>query len=176
MDRREFLKVMSIAFGTTPWTAFSQSARSNPQFIGSNDYYSLSEFGDFRLLHITDCHAQLLPIYYREPDTNIGVAAGYGKFPHLVGEKLLEKINNTENSREAYAYTHLNFGELAELYGRVGGFAYLKTLIDQYRNEFRGGPDNTLLLDGGDTWQGSATALWTSCLLYTSELPTNREV
>ena len=162
MDRREFLKVMSIAFSTIPWATFSDRARSNSGIIGPDQYYSLSEFGDIRFLHITDCHAQLLPIYYREPDINIGIAAGYGKLPHLVGEKLMKLINIPENSREAYAYTHVNFRDLAELYGRVGGFAYLKTLIDKYRNEFRGRPDNTLLLDGGDTWQGSATALWTS--------------
>ncbi|HEY9237536.1 MAG TPA: thiosulfohydrolase SoxB, partial [Burkholderiaceae bacterium] len=40
----------------------------------------------------------------------------------------------------------------------VGGFAHLATLVKR----LRASRPNALLLDGGDTWQGSATALWTN--------------
>ena len=108
------------------------------------------------LLHFTDCHAQLLPSYFREPDANIGVADASGKPPHLVGEKLLKAGGMQPGTRAAYAFTYLDFTKAARTYGRVGGFAHLATLIKQ----LKASRPNALLLDGGDTWQGSATALW----------------
>jgi sulfur-oxidizing protein SoxB len=124
-----------------------------------SDPYDFASFGNARLLHFTDCHAQLTPVYFREPNVNIGVASAKGRPPHLVGNQLLSQLQQKATEREAHAYTYLDFAAAAERYGKVGGFAYLKTLIDQQRAVV--GDGNSLLLDGGDTWQGSATSLWT---------------
>ncbi|MGB0483372.1 MAG: thiosulfohydrolase SoxB [bacterium] len=152
-SRREFLQVMGAAAvaGLIPRSLrASQHSSSNP--------YDFAKFGNVSLLHYTDCHAQLNPIYFREPHINLGIAAMYGNPPHLVGEHLLKHFGIPANSPEAYAFSYLNFAEAAQKYGRVGGFAHLKTLVDQLRAERPG----ALLLDGGDTWQGSATSLWTN--------------
>ena len=152
-SRREFLQVMGAAAvaGLVPGTLrASQHSSTNP--------YDFAQFGNVSLMHYTDCHAQLNPIYFREPHINLGIADMFGNPPHLVGEYLLKHFGIPANSPEAYAFSYLNFAEAAEKYGRVGGFAHLKSLVDQLRAERPG----ALLLDGGDTWQGSATSLWTN--------------
>ena len=152
-SRREFLQVMGAAAvaGLVPGTLrASQHSSTNP--------YDFAKFGNVSLMHYTDCHAQLNPIYFREPHINLGIADMFGNPPHLVGEYLLKHFGISANSPEAYAFSYLNFAEAAEKYGRVGGFAHLKSLVDQLRAERPG----ALLLDGGDTWQGSATSLWTN--------------
>ncbi|MGA0376449.1 MAG: thiosulfohydrolase SoxB [bacterium] len=152
-SRREFLQVMGAAAvaGLVPGTLrASQHSSTNP--------YDFAKFGNVSLMHYTDCHAQLNPIYFREPHNNLGIADMFGNPPHLVGEYLLKHFGIPANSPEAYAFSYLNFAEAAEKYGRVGGFAHLKSLVDQLRAERPG----ALLLDGGDTWQGSATSLWTN--------------
>ncbi|MEF3073796.1 thiosulfohydrolase SoxB [Methylobacter sp. Wu1] len=123
------------------------------------ELYDLPEFGNATLLHFTDCHAQLLPIYFREPAVNIGVGENKNKPPHLIGRQFLDFYGIKPGSAEAYAFTHLDFADMAAVYGKMGGFAHLATLIKQIRQAR--GHENTLLLDGGDSWQGSATALWT---------------
>jgi sulfur-oxidizing protein SoxB len=123
------------------------------------DPYDLPVFGNARVLHFTDCHAQLLPIHFREPNVNLGVGAALGKAPHLVGGQLLKHFDLTADTPEAHAFTFLGFSAAAELYGRVGGFSHLATLVKRLRGA--AGPGNSLLLDGGDTWQGSGTAYWT---------------
>jgi sulfur-oxidizing protein SoxB len=110
-------------------------------------------------MHFTDCHAQLLPVYFREPNVNIGIGDALNRPPHLVGHALLEHAGVSASSRFGHALTHLDFAAAAERFGMVGGFAYLKTLVDSQRDEV--GQGNSLLLDGGDTWQGSGTAYWT---------------
>ena len=119
--------------------------------------YDVAPFGNVSLLHFTDCHAQLLPLYYREPGINIGVGASCGKPPHLVGEALLNYFGIAPGSALAHAFTCLDFTAAARTYGRAGGFAHLATLVKRLRATRPG----ALVLDGGDTWQGSATALWT---------------
>ncbi|BBP05556.1 thiosulfohydrolase SoxB [Sulfuriferula plumbiphila] len=154
MNRREFLQILAVA-------AASGMAIDNKQALAGNapsGFYDLPKFGNVSLLHMTDCHAQLLPIYFREPDVNIGVGAAIGQPPHLVGEYLLKYYGIRPGTREAYAFTYLDFAAAARTYGKVGGFAYLKTLVDKVRASRPG----SLLLDGGDTWQGSATSLWTN--------------
>ncbi len=121
-------------------------------------FYDLPTFGNVSLLHFTDCHAQLLPSYFREPSVNLGVGEAAGKPPHLVGEHLLKAFGIAPNSPQAHAFTALDFTQAARTYGKVGGFAHLATLVKQ----LRASRPNALLLDGGDTWQGSATALWTN--------------
>ncbi len=159
MKRRTLLKV--IAFAATG----SLAPKSLEQWIdqaeaaGLDGLYQLPMKGNVRILHMTDIHAQLLPVYYREPNVNLGVGSAEGKLPHLVGRTLLQKTGFQEGSIEAYAYTSLDFENSARRYGRMGGVAHLKTLLDRLRQQ-AGGP-NTLTLDGGDLWQGSATSLWT---------------
>jgi sulfur-oxidizing protein SoxB len=151
MDRREFLRVLGIASAAgLPLAGCATAGR------GAEHFYELPRFGNVHLLHFTDCHAQLLPTYFREPSVNIGVGAASGKAPHLVGDALLKQFGLAPDSRQAHAFTYLNFEAAAQQYGKVGGFAHLATLIKQLKVSRPG----ALLLDGGDTWQGSATALW----------------
>ncbi len=118
--------------------------------------YDIAAFGNVSLLHFTDCHAQLLPVYFREPSVNLGVADAQGRAPHLVGERLLKEFGIRPDTPQAHAFTYLDFEEAARTYGKVGGFAHLATLVKRLKSSRPG----ALLLDGGDTWQGSATALW----------------
>lgn len=124
----------------------------------SERLYDIPEFGNVHLLHFTDCHAQLKPIYFREPTVNLGVGQALGRPPHLVGEKLLSYIGVKPNTSDAYAFSTINFEQAAHTYGKVGGFSHLSTLVKRIKATRPG----ALLLDGGDTWQGSATALWTN--------------
>ncbi len=154
MDRREFLHVLAAA-------AAAGFALDSPRLLaaagGGDAVYDLPRFGNVHLLHFTDCHAQLLPVWFREPSVNIGVGAAAGQPPHLVGEHLLKAFGIRPGTAEAHAFTSLDFAAAARRYGRVGGFAHLATLVKR----LRAGRPGALLLDGGDTWQGSATALWT---------------
>ncbi|MCX7891144.1 MAG: thiosulfohydrolase SoxB [Burkholderiales bacterium] len=153
MNRREFLEVLAIAsaagLALDSRTALAQGA--------ADALYTVPKFGNVSLLHFTDCHAQLLPIYFREPSVNIGVGEARGKPPHLVGEHLLKWFKIRPGTREAHAFTYLDFTKAAETYGKVGGFAHLATLVKRLRAERPG----ALLLDSGDTWQGSGISLWT---------------
>ena len=107
-------------------------------------------------LHLTDTHAQLRPVFFREPSVKIGVGAMRARPPHLVGSAFLEHFGIAPGTRSAHAFTFLDFQEAAQRYGRMGGFAHLKTLIDRLRAD--AGPGNSVLLDGGDLWQGSGLA------------------
>src|SRR5450759_4094710 len=124
----------------------------------ADQLYDIPAFGNVSLLHFTDCHAQLLPIYYREPSINLGIGSAEGKVPHLVGVPLLDAYGIRAGSRQAYAFSHLDFCAAARAYGKVGGFAHLASLVKR----LKASRPNALLLDGGDSWQGSATALWTA--------------
>ena len=157
LSRREFLQVLAAASAAGMGLGCNNGANAGLRSAPSN-LYEVPAFGNLSLLHFTDCHAQLKPIYFREPSVNLGVGAARGKSPHLVGEALLKAFNVAPDSIEAHAFTYLNFEQAARQYGKVGGFAHLATLVKSLRDQRRG---RTLLLDGGDTWQGSATALWT---------------
>ena len=154
MERREFLHMLAMAGAVIGVNGCAAGKRPEGQ-----DIYAASPFGQARLMHFTDCHAQLLPTYFREPNVNLGFGAAYGKPPHLVGDALLQYADIPAGSRFAHAFTHLEFTEAAQRYGKVGGFSYLQTLVSRLRSE--SGPNRSLLLDGGDTWQGSGTANWT---------------
>lgn len=156
LSRREFLQIMAIASAAGVIRPAGAAAKKMP-----GDIYEVPTYGNVTLLHFTDTHAQLMPIYFREPDTNIGVGQARGKPPHLVGKAFLEHFKIRPNSILSHAYTPIDFVEGARKYGKVGGFAHLATLVKRYRGE---NPKRTLLLDGGDTWQGSGTALWTKGL------------
>ena len=150
MNRREFLSTLAAAaaYGVPLDAARAQVTQS---------LYDVPRFGNVSLLHFTDCHAQLLPSYFREPSANIGVGKAAGRFPHLVGEHLLRSAGIAPGTPDAHAFTALDFAAAARRYGKVGGFAHFATLVKRLRAARPG----ALLLDGGDTWQGSATSLWT---------------
>ena len=154
INRREFLHMLAIASASGFALDHHEALAANGK---ASAHYDLARFGNVHLLHMTDCHAQLKPIYFREPNVNIGVANSIGQPPHLVGEKLLKHFGIKPGGAEAHAFTFLNFDKAARKYGKVGGFAHLATLVKQ----LKAGRPGALLLDGGDTWQGSATALWT---------------
>ena len=149
MDRREFLETLAIAAAAGLPLA-SRAAELDK-------FYELPRFGNVSLLHMTDCHAQLLPVYFREPNVNLGLGSAAGRAPHLVGEQFLKQYGLKPTTREAHAFTHLDFATAAATYGKLGGFAHLATLVKRLKQDRPG----ALLLDGGDTWQGSATSLWT---------------
>ena len=151
LSRREFSSVMAAALAA----GFPLQREASAAQLAS--LYQLPPTGNVHLLHLTDCHAQLLPSYFREPSVNLGVGAMRGQLPHLVGEHLLKAAHIKAGTPEAHAFTYLNFERAARQYGKVGGFAHLATLVKQ----LKAGRPGALLLDGGDTWQGSATALWT---------------
>jgi sulfur-oxidizing protein SoxB len=150
LDRREFLRVLGAA-------SAAGLALPGCATRGAGIDYDVPRSGQVSLLHFTDCHAQLLPVHFREPSVNLGFGEQRGRWPHLVGDALLKAAGLAPNSAAAHAFTHLDFAEAARRYGRLGGFAHLATLVKRLRASRPG----ALLLDGGDTWQGSATALWT---------------
>lgn len=154
LSRREFLHLMGMAgaAGLLPGSLRATGQRPT-------DIYEIPRFGNVCLMHMTDCHAQLNPIYFREPNVNLGVGSALGRAPHLVGSALLKQFGIEPGSRAAHAFSYLDYENAARTYGKVGGFAHLATLVKRLRAER--GQRNTLLLDGGDTWQGSGTAYWT---------------
>lgn len=165
ISRREFLQILAAAsaagINLAGCEQGSDVQKTNTGVKADkqpSNIYEIPKFGNVSFMHYTDCHAQLLPIYFREPNINLGVASMYGNPPHLVGEALLKHYNIKNDTAWAHAYTYLNFAEAAQKFGKVGGFAHLRTLVKNIRAQRPG----SLLLDGGDTWQGSATSLWTN--------------
>ena len=154
MNRREFMQMLAIAAagGMSLHSSFARAEQA------AGALYDMPKFGNVSLLHMTDCHAQLLPIHFREPSVNLGLGSMFGQAPHLVGDHFLKHFGIKPGSLEAHAFTYLDFVEAARTYGKVGGFAYLSTLVKKMKTSRPG----ALLLDGGDTWQGSGTALWTN--------------
>jgi len=164
LSRREFLRLLAMASAAGlalngPAAAAASASGSAAHAANAADarFYDLPSFGNVSLLHFTDSHAQLLPVYFREPSVNLGVAGGFNRAPHLVGEALLKQFGIRPGTPQAHAFSYLDFERAAERYGKVGGFAHLATLV----KKLRASRPASLLLDGGDTWQGSATALWT---------------
>lgn len=157
LTRRDFIKVL----GAGSAVGLIGGCGNDTNKLSSQDnMYEVAKTGNARILHITDTHGNLLPNYFREPNVNLGFGSTFGKLPHVVGNKLLKEIGVKPDSPEAYAFTYNNFEELAAKYGKTGGFGQIKTVLDSLR-ESAGGVQNTLTVDGGDTWQGSGTSLWT---------------
>ena len=155
LSKREFLQVLGAA--GMAGMALSHHAEADAQGAQAG-LYDIPRFGNVSLLHMTDCHAQLEPIWFREPSVNLGVGDMHGQLPHLVGQRWLAATGVKPQTALAHAFTMLDFEAAARRYGRVGGFAHLATLVKMLRASRPG----ALLLDGGDTWQGSATSLWTN--------------
>jgi len=155
LSRREFIGTLGAAAAAGMAIDAPDALAASP--AAARRLYELPRFGNVHFLHFTDCHAQLLPVFFREPNVNLGVGEADGRLPHLVGEHLLRAAGIRPGTIEAHAFTYLNFEQAARTYGRVGGFAHLATLVKQLRAT----RPAALLCDGGDTWQGSGTALWT---------------
>jgi sulfur-oxidizing protein SoxB len=154
LTHREFLQVLaSAAVGGMALARYEEADAAG----AAPGLYDLPPFGQLSFLHMTDCHAQLRPIHFREPSVNLGLGEMRGRLPHLVGENMLRAAGVRPGSAQAHALTFLDFDRAARRYGKVGGFAHLATLVKRLKASRPG----ALLLDGGDTWQGSGTALWT---------------
>jgi len=147
--RRDFLKLSGAA-------ALSNGLPRVGRAADRASLYDIERFGNARILHLTDTHAQLQPVFFREPSVNIGVGEMAGKPPHLVAKAFLDHFGISADSAEAYAFTSLDFEKSAPRFGKLGGFAHLKALIDKLRADV--GERRSLLLDGGDLWQGTGLA------------------
>ena len=152
LTRREFLWMATLTAGTAAISPAALAKSLRPENL-----FKFNSKGNITILHTTDIHAQLVPMYYREPDTNIGVGENKGKPPHLTGKDFLKFYGYKPNTLEAYAYTSDNFSYLATKYGKVGGVAHIASMIKRIKAERH---NKVLYIDGGDTLQGSATALW----------------
>jgi sulfur-oxidizing protein SoxB len=130
-DRRDFIKMLGAGAAASsvpafwPGNAFAQKMPAN--------FYNMPMKGNARILHITDVHGQLLPVYFREPNVNLGVGDAYGRPPHVVGKKLLKHMDINLDSPESYAYSYINFLQAARQYGKTGGYPQIKSLLDMLR-------------------------------------------
>ncbi|MDR2333674.1 MAG: thiosulfohydrolase SoxB [Burkholderiaceae bacterium] len=155
LSKREFMQVLAAA--GVAGMGLQRYAHADGK-TADGAMYDVPRYGNVSFLHMTDCHAQLNPIYFREPNVNLGIGAMKNQRPHLVGEHLLKSAGIRPGTASAHAFSYLDFESAAKRYGKVGGFAHLATLVKRLKASRPG----SLLLDGGDTWQGSATSLWTN--------------
>ncbi len=159
LSRREFFHLAAATAVVTGSSSVPFSRAMAQQAITQKEILSFDPLGQVTLLHFTDMHAQLTPIYFREPSVNLGVGEVLGLPPHITGRDFLNRYDIGPGTPEAYALASTDFEALGRTYGKVGGVDRLATLAKAVRAER---PDNTLFLDGGDTWQGSYTALKTN--------------
>lgn len=155
LTKRDFLQALGA--GAAAGMGLARFSNADAA-TGVERLYDIPKFGQVSFLHMTDCHAQLKPIYFREPNVNLGIGSMRGQLPHLVGQSLLNAAKIPAGTNLAHALTHLDFERASRRYGKVGGFAHLATLVKRLKASRPG----ALLLDGGDTWQGSGTSLWTN--------------
>ena len=153
ITKREFLQASVAATAVTGWGG-AWTRASAQQALTEDALIDMPAVGNVTLMHITDIHAQLKPIYFREPSINIGVGAAAGRPPHVTGEDFLKMFDLEPGSPHAYALSSTDFSSLAQTYGRMGGLDRVATVL----NRIRADRPHALLLDGGDTWQGSYTA------------------
>ena len=153
-SRRDFLQVgmaTSAIYGASGFGSFSKL--SAQQKLSQDDLLRFDTYGNVSLIHITDIHAQLKPIYFREPEINLGVGSALGQVPHITGANFRKMYGIDDGSPSHYALTHNDFSALASEYGRVGGLDRVATVV----NSIRADRPDAILLDGGDTWHGSYT-------------------
>ena len=153
ITRRELLQVGAATAALTVGGGFTRAMAQ--QQLSEAELLKFDAFGNVTLLHVADIHGQLMPVYFREPSINLGVGGARGQPPHLTGADFLKRFGIPAKSAAAYALTSEDFSALAKTYGRIGGLDRLATVVKRVRAE-RG--DKVLLLDGGDTWQGSMGA------------------
>ena len=160
MHRREFLQAtVAASVLITGSGAGSLGRAAAQQRLTQDDLLQFDPVGSITLLHVTDIHAQLRPLYFREPSINLGVGEAKGLVPHVTGQAFLEAFKLAPQSAEAYALTDMDYVAMAKTYGRMGGLDRLATIIKGIRATR--GEEKCLLLDGGDTWTNSWTALQT---------------
>ncbi|WP_439110424.1 thiosulfohydrolase SoxB [Lentibacter sp.] len=158
ISRRDFLQVSMAASALYGTSGFGNWARvAAQQALTQDQLLEFETFGNVSLIHVTDIHAQMKPIYFREPEVNIGVGVNNGHVPHITGADFRKLYGIADGSPSAYALTYNDFTSLAQQYGRVGGLDRVATVINSIRSDR---PD-ALLLDGGDTWHGSYTCYQT---------------
>ncbi|HHB80677.1 MAG TPA: thiosulfohydrolase SoxB, partial [Aliiroseovarius sp.] len=158
ISRRDFLQVSMAASAMYGASGFGNWARlAAQQRLTQDELLKFDTFGNVSLIHITDIHAQMAPIYFREPEINIGVGDNRGQVPHVTGADFRKLYGIDDGSPSAYALTYDDFSALAQTYGKVGGLDRVSTVI----NAIRADRPDALLLDGGDTWHGSMTCLRT---------------
>jgi len=158
ISRREFLQASMAAsalWGTSGFGNWSKLAAQ--QVLTQDQLLQFDDFGNLTLIHITDIHAQLKPIWFREPEINLGVGEAKGKPPHVTGKDFLQMFGIQPGTPDAYALTHDDFTALARSYGRMGGMDRVATVV----KSIRAARPDSILLDGGDTWHGSMTSLAT---------------
>ena len=154
LSRRDFLQVgmaTTAIYGSSGFGNFSKLAAQ--QKLKQEDLLEFDTYGNVSLIHITDIHGQLKPIYFREPEINLGVGSALGQVPHITGANFRKMYGINDGSPSHYALTHNDFSALAQQYGRVGGLDRVATVI----NAIRADRPDAILLDGGDTWHGSYT-------------------
>ncbi len=157
LTRRDFMQVTAAtAAMMAPLGGITAAAAARK--ITQDEILKFKPVGQVTLLNFTDCHAQIVPLYFREPSVNIGVGEVNGLPPHLTGKDFLKNFGLAPGTSDAYAFSSDDFTRLAREYGRIGGMAHMATMIKAIRAER---PGNTLLVDNGDTWQGSYTSLKT---------------
>lgn len=155
ISRREFLQASVAASAIVGLSGFGNwSKLAAQQALTQDQLLQFDDFGNVTLIHITDIHAQLKPIWFREPEWNIGVGEAFGKPPHVVGKDFIQMFNLTPGSPEAYALTYEDFSALGRTYGRMGGMDRVATVV----KSIRAARPEAILLDGGDTWHGSMTS------------------
>ena len=159
ISRRDFLQTAMAASALYGASGFGQWGRlAAQQALTQDQLLQFETFGNVSLIHVTDIHAQMKPIYFREPSINIGMGANKGHVPHVTGADFRKAYGIEDGSASAYALTYDDFTALAQGYGRVGGLDRVATVVKQIRADR---PD-ALLLDGGDTWHGSYTCYHTA--------------
>lgn len=158
ISRRDFLQVSMAASALYGASGFGNWGRlAAQQRLTQDDLLNFDTFGNVTLIHVTDIHAQMKPIYFREPEINLGVGAARGQLPHITGANFRRAYGIADGSPSHYALTYNDFSALAGTYGRVGGLDRVATVI----NAIRADRPDALLLDGGDTWHGSYTCYQT---------------
>ena len=159
ISRRHFLQASIASSFIFSSLGTNNSAKvMAQQQIAEKNLLDFKSFGNISIMHITDIHGQLKPLYFREPDINLGVGNVLGKPPHITGKEFLKYFKIPLKSADAYSLSSEGFSNLAKTYGKMGGLDRIATVVKSIRSE----RPNALLLDGGDTWQGSYTALKTN--------------
>jgi S-sulfosulfanyl-L-cysteine sulfohydrolase len=159
LSRRDFLYIAAALGITTTSGIFTGCSLKRPDQINLTDIYDFKATGNVTLLHLCDMHAHIKPLYWREPSSLISAPQLVGNPGFLCGEPFLKHYGIKENSLDAYFDTHIDFAELAKKFGKMGGISHIKSVIKHIKQNR--GEDNVLLLDSGDTWQGTGLALKT---------------
>ncbi|MDR5651080.1 thiosulfohydrolase SoxB [Ruixingdingia sedimenti] len=158
ITRREFLQASVAASAIVGLSGFGNWSRlAAQQALTQDQLLQFDDFGNVTLIHITDIHAQLRPIWFREPEINLGVGGAKGQPPHVTGADFIKMFGLKPQSPEAYALTHEDFTALGRAYGRMGGMDRVATVV----KAIRAARPDSILLDGGDTWHGSMTSFLT---------------